>query len=266
MATPVPPPEKPTVSQPEKVHYLNLPCPVPYEDIHREAMIALRPELFDGFRVDLSNKSIKDLQLVKVTTDGVLIARTISKLSSNITLNVAAHIVNQPNMSSCKGHIEYQGKSFMSQFEIGSGGSYGANYIQRISQNVSLGGEAFWLGQQGQSEVNFAARYENEDKNVAVGQVSSSGMVVLSYFQKLSEKLGIASEFMLNYLSRDVVASVGYVFSGQNRRVRGKVDSNGKVYGYLEEDLNAGLKFVLSAEIDHLKKDHKFGFGLSSGQ
>uniref|UniRef100_A0A7N2KK62 Uncharacterized protein n=1 Tax=Quercus lobata TaxID=97700 RepID=A0A7N2KK62_QUELO len=44
---------------------------------------------------------------------------------------------------------------------------------------------------------------------VATGQVASTGMVALSYVQN-SEKVSLASEFMYNYLSRDVTASVGY--------------------------------------------------------
>lgn len=45
MATLVPPATaaspvgtKPTVIEPEKVDYFNLPCPIPYEEIHREAL------------------------------------------------------------------------------------------------------------------------------------------------------------------------------------------------------------------------------------
>ncbi|KAK2395172.1 mitochondrial import receptor subunit TOM40-1 [Trifolium repens] len=45
-------------------------------------------------------------------------------------------------------------------------------------------------------------------------------------------------------------------------RLRGKVDSNGVCAAYLEERLNMGLNFILSEELDHKKKDYKFGFGL----
>lgn len=77
-------------------------------------------------------------------------------------------------------------------------------------------------------------------------------------------------------------------------RLRGKIDSNGVVSAFLEERLNMGLNFLLSAEvrtikqpslldlyiikqvsnasraynlqIDHKKKDYKFGFGLTVGE
>ncbi|WJX23788.1 hypothetical protein P8452_12977 [Trifolium repens] len=46
-------------------------------------------------------------------------------------------------------------------------------------------------------------------------------------------------------------------------RLRGKADSNGVCAAYLEERLNMGLNVILSEELDHKKKDYKFGFGLT---
>ena len=39
-----------------------------------------------------------------------------------------------------------------------------------------------------------------------------------------------------------------------------------QVAALLEERLNQGVNFVLSGEIDHWKKDYKFGFGLTVGE
>ncbi len=40
----------------------------------------------------------------------------------------------------------------------------------------------------------------------------------------------------------------------------------GQVAALLEERLNQGVNFLLSGEIDHWKKDYKFGFGLNVGE
>ena len=47
---------------------------------------------------------------------------------------------------------------------------------------------------------------------------------------------------------------------------RGKIDQSGVVSAFLEEKLNVGITFLLSGEIDHVKKDYKFGFGLTVGE
>lgn len=41
-------------------------------------------------------------------------------------------------------------------------------------------------------------------------------------------------------------------------RVRGKIDSNGCVTGFLEERLNLGLNFILSAEVRYYVPDLHF--------
>ncbi|KAM1084960.1 hypothetical protein ACFX13_010965 [Malus domestica] len=111
---------------------------------------------------------------------------------------------------------------------------------------------------------------------VATGQVASTGMLALSYVQKVSDKVeklvclelqvSLASDLMYNHMSRDVTASVGYDYVFRQSRVRGKIDSNGCTAAYLEERLNTGLKFILSAEIDHKKKDYKLGCGITLGE
>nr|GMD25233.1 mitochondrial import receptor subunit TOM40-1-like [Ipomoea batatas]GMD28080.1 mitochondrial import receptor subunit TOM40-1-like [Ipomoea batatas] len=51
----VPPTDpKAAPTQPEKVDYMNLPCPIPYEEIQREALMSLKPELFEGMRFDFT--------------------------------------------------------------------------------------------------------------------------------------------------------------------------------------------------------------------
>ena len=35
---------------------------------------------------------------------------------------------------------------------------------------------------------------------------------------------------------------------------------------YLEERVNVGVNFILSGEIDHWKKDYKFGVGMTLGE
>ncbi|MBA0848428.1 hypothetical protein Goshw_002035 [Gossypium schwendimanii] len=83
---------------------------------------------------------------------------------------------------------------------------------------------------------------------VAIGQVASTGMVALSYVQKVSKKVSLASDFMYNYMSKDVTASVGYDYILRQCHLRGKIDSNGCTIAFLEERLNMDLNFILSAE------------------
>lgn len=310
MASVVPPDtsaqsEVPKSTKEEKVDYRNLPCPIPYEEIHRETFMSLKPELFEGMRFDFtkllspkfalshsvcmgpatvpsqSSEIIKiptaqyefganfldpKLMLVgRILTDGRLTARAKCDLTDNLSLKVNAQLTDEPHMSHGILNFDYTGKDFRTQFQVGNGGLFGANYIQSVTPHLSLGGEVFWAGQHRKSGVSYGGRYEN-DKMVAAGQVASTGSVALSYVQKVSEKVSLAAELMYNYLSREATSCFGYDYILRQCRLRGKIDSNGCISTFLEERLNMGLKFVLSAEIEHGKKDYKFGFGLNVGE
>lgn len=76
----------------------------------------------------------------------------------------------------------------------------------------------------------------------------------------------LASDFMWNWNQREPSASFGYDYMLRQCRLRGKIDTDGKVGAYLEERVNVGVNFILSAELDHPKKDYKFGFGMTVGE
>ncbi|CAL9770312.1 unnamed protein product [Musa acuminata subsp. burmannicoides] len=289
----------------EKVDWLNLPCPVAFEEIQREALMSLKPELFEGLRFDFTkgiNQTFalshsvfmgsmevpsqssdiikvptahyefganfldpKMMLIGRILTDGRLNARVKCDLTDNLTLKINAQLTNEPHFSQGMFNFDYKGQDFRSQFQIGNNAFYGANYIQSVSPHLSLGSEVFWLGHQRKSGIGFAARY-NTDKMVTTGQVASTGIVALSYVQKVSEKVSLASEFMYNHMTRDVTSSFGYDYILRQCRLRGKLDSNGVVAAFLEERLNMGVNLLLSAEIDHSKKDYKFGFGMTVGE
>ncbi|XP_077226428.1 mitochondrial import receptor subunit TOM40-1-like [Tasmannia lanceolata] len=289
----------------ETIDWLNLPCPVPYEEIQREALMSLKPELFEGMRFDFtkglnqrfslshsvfmgsievpsqSSETIKvptahyefganflDPKLMlfgRILTDGRLNARAKWDLTDNLTLKINAQLQNEPHFSQGTFNFDYKGKDFRSQFQMGNSAFFGINYIQSVTPHLALGCEAFWLGHQRKSGIGFAARY-NTDKWVAAGQVASTGIVALSYVQKVSEKVSLATDLLYNHMTRDITTSVGYDYILRQCRLRGKFDSNGCVAAYLEERLHMGVNVILSAEIDHRKKDYKFGFGMTVGE
>ncbi|KAL9378775.1 hypothetical protein Peur_030110 [Populus x canadensis] len=288
----------------KNVDYMNLPCPIPYEELHREALMSLKPEYFEGMRFDFtkglnqkfslshsvmmgpmeipsqSSEAIKiptahyefganfidqrTMLIGRVLTDGRLNARVKCDLTDDLALKANAQLTNEPHMSHVMLNFDYKGKDYRSQLQLGNGALFGASYIQSVTPHLSLGAEVFWAGQHRKSGVGYAGRYET-DKMVAAGQVASTGLMALSYVQKVSEKVSLATDFMYNYLSRDVTVSAGYDYALRQARLRGKIDSNGCTSAFLEERLNMGLNFILSAELDHKKKDYKFGFGLTVG-
>ena len=128
-----------------------------------------------------------------------------------------------------------------------------------------MGGEAFWLRAQGKSGTGFAARHAGAS-HVATAQVATTGLVSLGYLHRVSDKVSLASDFLWNWHAREASASFGYDYLLRQCRLRGRVDTEGRVAAFLEERVNVGVNFVLSAEVDHAKKDYKFGLGMTVGE
>ena len=198
------------------------------------------------------------MMIGKIFTDGRLTGRIKYDVSPDLSLKLQTQLTKEEGYSQAMLDIDSKGSDWQGQVKLGNGGFYGANYIQSVTPTLSLGGEAFWLGAQRKSGVGFAGRHAT-DAHVASAQVASTGLVSLTYVQKVGEKCALASDFMYNWHSREATASCGYDYMLRNCRLRGRVDSNGSVAAFLEERLNVGVNFVLSAEIDHAKKDYKFG-------
>ncbi|KAJ0809537.1 putative Porin domain superfamily, eukaryotic porin/Tom40 [Helianthus annuus] len=184
----------------------------------------------------------------RVLNDGRVEAGVKCALSDNLSMNADAQLTSQPHMSNGKFNIDYKGIDYRTRFKFGNGAMLGASYIQSVTPHLSLGGELVWAGEDRESNISYGARY-NTDKMVAVGQIANTGNVALSYAQKMSEKVSLASDFIYNYFSRDVTASVGYDYINRQCRLRGKIDSNGCTSAFVEEWLDNGLKVILSAEV-----------------
>ncbi|CAI7896054.1 unnamed protein product [Closterium sp. NIES-54] len=203
--------------------------------------------------------------LIGRMADGRLSARVSYQVTDSVALKVNAQIVNEPHFSQGMFQLDYKGSDYQWQAQAGNNAFYGVNYIQSVTPTLSLGGEAFWLGHQRRSGLGIAGRY-NTDKVVATAQVASTGVVSMTYVQRVSDKVALAADFLHNWNSKESATSVGYDYILRQCRLRGRLDTNGCVAAYLEERLNLGVNLLFSAEVDHWKKDYKFGFGMSVGE
>lgn len=287
--------------------YNNLPCPVKYEELQRETLMSLKPDLFEGLKFDFSKplnmnfavthsiymgnvempmggggatlkvpvgtyefganliSSKGDMMIGRITNDGRLTGRVKYDINEMVSAKTQLQLVQDEGQSHVMLDLDFKGKDWNSQAKVGNGGFYGFNYLQSVTPNLALGGETFWLSQAMKSGVGFAARHQGT-QHIATAQIATTGLVSLNYAHRVSEKVTLASDFMWNWNTREPAASFGYDYMLRQCRLRGKIDTDGKVGAYLEERVNVGVNFILSAELDHVKKDYKFGFGMTVGE
>lgn len=289
----------------EKTDYLSLPAPVKYEEIQREALMALKPDLFEGMRFEI-NKPLNPnfflshslfmgnmdlstggrqplktpmgnyefganviterfLMLGRVTTEGRLSGRLKYDLASWLALKLHMQLANDPGQSQGMVDADLKGGDWNAQLKLGMPSFLGLNYFQSITPRLSAGGEFFWLQNNLKSGVGAALRHQG-DKHVATLQVATTGILSMQYAHKVNDKITLATDFLWHWGTREATATIGYDATLRQCRLRGKFDTNGVVSAYLEERFSPGINFVLSAELDHWHSNYKFGFGVVAGE
>ena len=290
---------------PKKTDYMELPQPVRYEELQKECLMSLRPETFEGMRFDFTkplNQSFslshslqmgpaemptqnpqqivkipvssyefganlignKGMMIGRMLTDGRMSGRVKYDLTDSLSFKLQAQLAEEKQYSQTMFDVDVKGMDWNGQLKVGNNQFVGLNYFQSVTENLALGGEAFYLGSQRKSGVGFALRHQG-DPGIATCQVATTGLLSATYHHKVSDKVYLASELMWNWNAREATAAFGYDYILRQCRLRGRVDSQGVITAFLEERLNVGVNFVLSAELDHYRKDYKFGFGLTVG-
>lgn len=289
----------------EKPNYLDLPAPLKYEEIQRETLMALKPEIFEGMRFEVTKPlnqnfflshslfmgnmelgtgggqmlkapigtyefganviSERFMMLGRIATDGRLSGRLKYDILESLGLKLHMQLSNEVGQSQVMMDTDVKGRDWNAQLKLGNPSFIGLNYFQSLTPSLSAGGEFFWLQSSQKSGVGLAVRH-TEDKNVTTMQLATTGIMSMGYAHKLSEKVTLASDFLWHWQSREATATVGFDCILRQCRLRGKIDTNGVVSSYVEERFAPGINFVLSAEIDHPHGNHKFGFGVVAGE
>ncbi|CAE5957474.1 unnamed protein product [Arabidopsis arenosa] len=199
--------------------------------------------------------------------DGNLLARM--KYDYTDRLTMYSQIMNNQTLCSSLFSFDYKRAGYKTQVQAGSDVPFKASCSKNVTPELSLHGEVSWNGNDDvNNDVGFAARYAryesetNKPKMIAVAQVFTKS-AIMSYFQKISEKVMFVTYLTYNYMSRDVRARVGCVYSVRRGRVLANIDSNGVLATHLEERWVEGLNFILSTELDPKRWECKVGCGIT---
>ena len=76
--------------------------------------------------------------------------------------------------------------------------------------------------------------------------------------------MGVATE-MQYYHGQFCTFGLGYEFRLRQATFKGLILSDASCSATLEERISSGVNLLLSGQLNHKKKDYKFGFGLAIG-
>jgi mitochondrial import receptor subunit TOM40 len=213
----------------EAPNYLDLPPPLKYEDIQRETLTALKPEVFEGMRFEVTKPlnqnfflshslfmgnmelsagpgqmlkapigtyefganviSEKYMMLGRIATDGRLSGRLKYDIADWIGVKLHMQLSNEPGQSQVMVDTDVKGRDWNAQLKLGNPSFVGLNYFQSVTPTLSAGGEFFYLQSSQKSGVGLAMRHQTSDKHVSTMQIATTGIMSMGYAHKLSEKV-----------------------------------------------------------------------------
>jgi len=275
----------------------SLPNPGRVEELKREAQGVLSPDVFDGARFEF-NKTLNQkfalshnvfmgstqippsyefganfgderiLLASRIDMAGRLNGRVNCQLGDSLTARMQAQVAPEApgSANSVKVDLDYKGASFTAGTSFMAGGLLSGTYMQSLTDSIAVGGEAFYHLNKHVHGGAAAARcvWGLKGENVATAKAGTFGNVELSYHRKVSERVGLASELQY-YHNQFCTFGVGYQFRLRQATITGLVSSDTTCSAVLEERFSSGVGLLLSSQLNHKKKEYKFGVGLNIG-
>ena len=169
---------------------------------------------------------------------------------------------------------------------VAGGLMYGMNYFQAITPNLSMGGEGLYIGVNNNLAASYALRYsipaagddlptrkmpgmpspELPSSTIAASFSPNQGLT-LNYKRIVTpQRVTLGAELNANPMTLESAVVLGAEFAWSRSKLNVTLDGNGKMQSLLETKLGkepGQPKLSLSAELDHLRDEMRFGYGLS---
>jgi len=156
---------------------------------------------------------------------------------------------------------------FSVQFKADTTESYGLSYFQSITKKLAIGGEIGYLHKQAVTAWSVGLRHA--DETPARGSIWTFtlglGQFAASYTHILNQRIRLATEYGIGLTQEgwESMWGFGYYYLFTKSVFKGHINSEGKVSAILEDLSFSPLKLSLCGELDHNKKQYRFGIGMS---
>lgn len=265
-----------------------------YDELNQDATVILRPNVIEGLSfnfnapvsdsfmlgsgIDLGAKDCSGtfaltanyftnrlVMLSRTTpTNGRINGRIFINHCPSFTTKAVADVGIEPDSSRVSCDFDYRAARSSSQIKLATGRVIAFNHLHSLSPNFAIGAEALVQARSGFCAMTFALKHDNSSHTTSLS-LATFGPLVASYVRKVNKKVSFATEFFMDMRTKESHVTLGYRFDLLTATVVGHVDSVGRVAATLEERVNPALALSLSAELDHTRENHRFGFGISIG-
>ena len=190
----------------------------------------------------------------------------------------------------CIADVDLNGITWSGNVKYGSAGGgliYGCNYLQAITPKFCMGGEGMYVSANGNMVTSYVAKYTipavgdeaivpknlppgapppEEPSSTLVGMFSMTNGVSLNYKRVVTpNRVTLGAELNVNPMDMQSEVALGAEFKWARSKLQVSVDGNAKMSSLLETNLGkepGTPKLHLSADLDHMKDEMRFGYGL----
>jgi len=270
--------------------------PEKYEDLVKESerILGTQLEAFDGFKFEF-NKSVgshfstshmigmgssmepaswttglnysynKTTIFSRFDTELALQAKIIQEIKKD-TVSMFAGATTSPEPDSTTFHIgaDLQGNGWTGQLKfVNPGRTLVASYSQSVLPGLQVGFELAHCAKMSQSAFTTFIRYTKGD--TIYNGILASNVFGAMFTRQITEKVGLSTKIMLMMNPStnlwETVSFLGYDFRFSGGCVKANINTQGRIGCFIEEYINQNTKLNISAELDHSKKEYKFGIG-----
>ncbi|EJD52967.1 hypothetical protein AURDEDRAFT_142053 [Auricularia subglabra TFB-10046 SS5] len=196
--------------------------------------------------------------------------------STTNTTKIQAQLSSRDGHNMIQMEHDYQGRDYsvnlraINPSPTDLTGIYMGNYLQSVTKNLALGVETLYQRPtplQSEANVSYMVKYTSSPRDwIATAQFQPAGILMASYWQKLSEKLDVAAELQViaaqQAQRRNALATLSAKYELRMSTFRAQLDSSGKVSALLEQRFAPTFAFLFAGEIDHFKNAAKVGVGV----
>jgi mitochondrial import receptor subunit TOM40 len=191
----------------------------------------------------------------------------------------------------CMIDLDFSGLSWTGNVKYGSAGGgviYGCNYLQAVTPKFCMGGEGMYVSANQSLVTSYVAKCTipamgdevhvpknlppgapppEEPSSTFIGMFNTmQGTLSLNYKRVVTpNRVTLGAELNCNPFSLESDVTLGAEFKWSRSRLQVSVDGNAKMSSLLETPLGkepGQPKLHLSADLDHMKDEMRFGYGL----
>ncbi|KAE8224790.1 hypothetical protein CF319_g2379 [Tilletia indica] len=156
-------------------------------------------------------------------------------------------------------------------------GMYMFSFLQSVTPSLALGLEAVYARQPGSPEdvtSTYMLKYSGAPKSGIAGDrpewigsvnLITQGILQASYWHKLGERVDAAAELTVISAGakREAEAKIAAKWDFRLATLRAQLDNFGRLTSVYEARIFPSFSMTFAAELDHLRSQAKFGFGVS---